>query len=122
MTMRAGVFLLLVMAALPIVARLSTGIVYLRDEPVACLVVKQVPALWIERLETVASPMTETVIDTDETRLVYGAAYAGLMRAAPVIAAVLAAATGLFVVLVRARRGRGDRVPQQAARHEPEGT
>lgn len=99
--MRPLPLLLVVLAVIVIGARMMTGIVYARDAPIAALVLKPSPDFVIERTATAAAPVPAVVLDREEPRLVYTAAYVWTMAAAPVIAAAL-----LVAAAVAARRPR----------------
>ena len=95
--MRAASLALLVCAGLLIGARLFTSVVYAADEPVAYLVLQARPGLTVERSEPRAQSRPRAlVLDEEEPTLAYGHAYIGLMRAAPLLAALcLASSFGL---------------------------
>ena len=103
--MRRLALCLLLLSLLLGTGRLFTGMVYGIDSPVAYLVLKHAPDATMERAEGDGRPIAaETVLDAEEPRLSYGWLYLGLMRTAPVLVAVMLAAS--IVLLARALRRR----------------
>lgn len=100
--MRKLAFALLIAAALPMTARMFTGIYYRIDDALAYFVLKPVPDFTIERVRTDGEVFDRvTVLDDDEFDLAYGALYRGSMSAAPYAALAMA---GTGVVLLRLRK------------------
>ena len=103
--MRRLALCLLLLSLLLGAGRLFTGVVYGIDLPVAYLVLKHAPDATMERAEANGRPVAaETVLDAEEPRLSYGWLYLGLMRTAPVLVAVMLAAS--VVLLAQASRRR----------------
>lgn len=79
---------LLLTALLLAAARVTTGIVYEADAPIAALVVKSRPAFASERTATAAMPAgRDIVLDREEPQLVYASLYLAIMRSVPWLAA-----------------------------------
>ncbi|WP_210248463.1 hypothetical protein [Methylobacterium sp. WL103] len=98
--MRTFGLALLVLSLLIGGGRLFTGVIYSSDEPVAFLVLKRVPATWIERPEADDRPLSEQIIiDKEEPSLAYGWLYLPLMRMALPFAACLAGAAVLLLAI-----------------------
>lgn len=103
--MRPFAYALLALSLLIGCARLFTGVIYLSDEPTAVLVLKQAPAVWIERPEAWDHPIPEQIVlDREEPSLFYGDIYLSLMRAAVVLAPGLACAAMVLLALTARRR------------------
>lgn len=104
--MRAFALSLLVLSFLIGGGRLFTGVIYPSDEPVALLVLKRAPALWIERPETDGRPLSDhTIIDKDEPSLAYGWLYFPLMRMALPLTTGLAG-MAVLLLLIFGRSGK----------------
>ena len=102
--MRGLATALLATALLLGVARLFTGVVYGGDSPVAYFVIKTATDSRAERPEVSGPPVgREIVLDREESQLAYGWAYLGLMRAVPVVAALM---VGLAAILQATSRWR----------------
>jgi hypothetical protein len=99
----AACFLLL--SLLLSAGRLFTGVVYGVDSPVAYFVLKTAPDARMERPEAEGRPIAaEIVLDSEEPRLSYGWLYFGLMRAVPVLVAIMLAVSLLLLALDARRR------------------
>lgn len=103
--MRALAAALIASALLLGAARLFTGVVYGAHSPVAYFVLKPSPDVRMERPEAAGPPLrAEVVLDEDETQLAYGWLYFGLMRAVPVLVAVMMVLSLLLLALDAGRR------------------
>ncbi|MBE7211339.1 MAG: hypothetical protein INR65_10000 [Gluconacetobacter diazotrophicus] len=107
--MRILAGLLLFAAILLAGARLFTGIVYESDAPIAHLVLKPRPAMWVEYPEHDRPPLGRyAVLDTEEPRLAYDWLYEDAVGTVPAVPGLMVvAAAGLL--LHRRRRGRNAR-------------